>query len=63
MGIAQAAAWQANGGARASFANCHVCATNADARADAAFAEVQANAGEDSDRTAEPEAHGVIIRV
>jgi hypothetical protein len=40
MGIAQATAWQANGGARAGFANGHVRATNADARADAAFAEV-----------------------
>jgi hypothetical protein len=49
VGIAQATAWQANGGARAGFAYCHVRATNADARADAALTEVQADPAEDFD--------------
>jgi hypothetical protein len=39
-----------------------MCATSTDARADVAFAEVQANAGEDVDRAAKAKAQIVIVR-
>jgi hypothetical protein len=63
MRIADTAAGESYSGASAIFAECHMSSANADGSRDAAFAEVQANAGEDFDGAAEPEAHGVIIRV
>ena len=62
MGIAYAAAGQSYCGASAGFAERYMGSANANGGRDTAFAEVQANAGEDFDRAAEPEAHGVIIR-
>jgi hypothetical protein len=62
MCIAYAAAGQPYGGASAGFAERDMRSTNANGGRDTAFSEVQADPGEDFDRAAEPEAHGVIIR-
>ena len=62
MGIAYAAAGQSYCRASAGLAERDMCAANSDGGRDAAFAEVQADAGEDFDRAAKAKAHGVIIR-
>jgi hypothetical protein len=51
MRKAQAAAGQSYRRASTSFAERDVCSANADGGGDAAFAEVQVNAGEELDRT------------
>ena len=61
MRVADTAAGQSYGGASAGFAERDMSSANADGRRDSAFAEVQANAGEDFDGAVEPEAHVGIV--
>ena len=62
MRIADTAAGQSYGGSSAGFAEREVGSANADGRRDAAFAKVQANAGEEFDRAATAETHRAIVR-
>lgn len=62
MRIADTAAGQSYSSASSGFAERDVCATNADGSRHAAFAKVQANAGEDFDRAAKAKAHREIVR-
>ena len=60
-GVAEPGSREADGGSGSCGAVGDVGAANTDARADAALAEVQANAWEEFNRAVKTEAHGTIV--